>query len=79
MALLSQGSSVMESPEDKGASVPCVRGSAKISRRVTLALYTMNQQGLQNGNLQKTETQFLLRTKDMTADISKSPNQTTDQ
>ena len=40
MALLSQGSSVKESPEDKGASAPCVRGSAKISWRVTLALYT---------------------------------------
>ena len=40
MALLSQGSSVEESPEDKGASAPCVRGSAKISRGVTLALYT---------------------------------------
>ena len=43
MALLSQGSSVKESPEDKGASAPCVRGSVKISRRVTLALYTGNQ------------------------------------
>ena len=40
MALLSQGSSVKESPEDKGASATCVRGSAKISWRVTLALYT---------------------------------------
>ena len=40
MALLSEGSSVKENPEDKQASAPCVRGSAKISRRVTLALYT---------------------------------------
>ena len=40
MALLSEGSSVKESLEDKQASAPCVRGSAKISRRVTLALYT---------------------------------------
>ena len=38
--LLSEGSSVKESPEDKQASAPCVRGSAKISRRVTRALYT---------------------------------------
>ena len=38
MVLLSEGSSVKESPEDKQASVPCVRGSAKISRQVTLAL-----------------------------------------
>ena len=36
----SEGSSVKESPEDKQASVPCVKGSAKISRWVTLALYT---------------------------------------
>ena len=40
MALLSEGSSVKESPEDKQVSAPCVKGSAKISRRVTLALYT---------------------------------------
>ena len=40
MALLSEGSSVKESPEDKQASAPCVKESAKISRRVTLALYT---------------------------------------
>ena len=40
MALLSEGSSVKESPEDKQASVPCVRGSAKISWQGTLALYT---------------------------------------
>ena len=40
MAVLSEGSSVKESPEDKQASAPCVRGSAKISQRVTLALYT---------------------------------------
>ena len=39
-ALLSEGQSVKENPEDKQASVPCVMGSAKISRRVTLALYT---------------------------------------
>ena len=40
MVLLSEGSSVKESPEDKQASAPCVRGSAKISWRVTLALYS---------------------------------------
>ena len=40
MILLSEGSSVKESPEDKEASVPCVRGSAKISWWVTLALHT---------------------------------------
>ena len=39
MALLSEGSSVKESPEDKKASAPCVRGSAKISWQVTLVLY----------------------------------------
>ena len=37
MALLSDDSSVKQSPEDKHVSVPCVKGSA---RRVTLALYT---------------------------------------
>ena len=40
MALLSEGSSVKESPEDKQASVPCVKGSAKISWRFTLAHFT---------------------------------------
>ena len=40
MVLLSEGSSVKGSPEDKQASAPSIRGSAKISRRVTLALYT---------------------------------------
>ena len=30
MALLSEGSSVKESPEDKQASAPCVRGSTFI-------------------------------------------------
>ena len=40
MALLSEGSSVKESPEDKQASVPCVKGSAKISRWVTPARFT---------------------------------------
>ena len=40
MAVFSEGSSGKESAEDKQASAPCVRGSAKISRRVTLALYT---------------------------------------
>ena len=39
MPLLSEGSSVKESPEDKQTSVPCVRGSAKISRRVTGTLH----------------------------------------
>ena len=38
--MLSEGSSVKESPEDKQACAPYVRGSAKISWRVTLALYT---------------------------------------
>ena len=40
MALLSEGSSVKEKTGDKQVSVPCVKGSTKISRRVTLALYT---------------------------------------
>ena len=40
MVPLSECSSVKESPEDKQACAPCVRGSAKISRQVTLALYT---------------------------------------
>ena len=35
--MLSEDSSVKGSPEDKQAPVPCVKGSAKISRRVTLA------------------------------------------
>ena len=38
--MLSEGSSVKESPEDKQTSGLCIKGSAKISRRVTLALYT---------------------------------------
>ena len=38
--MLSEGSSVKGSPEDKQASGPCIKGSAKISWRVTLALYT---------------------------------------
>ena len=40
MVLFSEGSSVKESPEDKQTSAPCVRGSATISQRVTLVLYT---------------------------------------
>ena len=40
MVKLSEGSSVKGSPEDKQPSGPYIRGSAKISRRVTLALYT---------------------------------------
>ena len=40
MVLLSESSSVKESPEDKQACAPCVRGSAKISWRITLALHT---------------------------------------
>ena len=40
MVLLSEGSSAKESPEDKQASAPCARGSAKSSQQVTLALYT---------------------------------------
>ena len=38
--LLSEGSSVKGSPEDKQPSGHCIKGSAKISRRVTLAHYT---------------------------------------
>ena len=37
--MLSEGSSVKGSPEDKQPSGPCIKGSAKISRRVTLARY----------------------------------------
>ena len=40
--MLSEGSSVKGSPEDKQPSGPYIKGSAKISRRVTLALYTGN-------------------------------------
>ena len=38
--VLSEGSNVRGSPEDKQPSGPCVKGSAKILGRVTLALYT---------------------------------------
>ena len=38
--MLSEGSSVKGSPENKQASAPYIRGSAKISRRVTLARFT---------------------------------------
>ena len=38
--MLSEGSSVKGSPGDKQPSGPCMKGSAKISQRVTLALYT---------------------------------------
>ena len=38
--MLSEGSSVKGSPEDKQPSGPCIKGSAKISWRVTLAHYT---------------------------------------
>ena len=38
--MLSEGLSVKGSPEDKQPSGPCIKGSAKISRRVTLAHYT---------------------------------------
>ena len=38
--MLSEGSSVKGSPEDKQASAPYIRGSAKISWRVTLAHFT---------------------------------------
>ena len=40
MVVLSEGSSVKGNPEDKQPSAPCIRGSAKISQPVTLALYT---------------------------------------
>ena len=38
--MLFEDSSVKGSPEDKQPSGPCIKGSAKISRRVTLAHYT---------------------------------------
>ena len=38
--VLSEGLSVKGSPEDKQPSGPCIKGSAKISWWVTLALYT---------------------------------------
>ena len=38
--MLSEGSSVKGSPKDKQSSGRCIKGSAKISRQVTLALYT---------------------------------------
>ena len=40
MALLSEGSSVKESPKDKQASVPCVKGCTKILWWVTRACFT---------------------------------------
>ena len=42
MALLSEGSSIKESPEVKQTSVPCVKGSAKISQWVTLVCFTVS-------------------------------------
>ena len=45
MVQLAEGSSVKESPEDKQASTPCIRGGAKISRRVTLALHIGKDMG----------------------------------
>ena len=38
--MLSEGSSVKGSPEDKQPSGPCIKLSAKISQQVSLALYT---------------------------------------
>ena len=38
--MLSEGSSVKGSPKDRQSSGPYIKGSAKISQRVTLALYT---------------------------------------
>ena len=38
--MLSEGSGVKGSPEDKQPSGPYIKGSAKISWRVTLAFYT---------------------------------------
>ena len=38
--MLSEGSSVQGSPKDKQPPGPCIKGSAKISRCVTLAFYT---------------------------------------
>ena len=38
--MLPEGTSVKGSPEDKQPSGPCIKGSAKISWQVTLALYT---------------------------------------
>ena len=38
--VLSEGSSVKGNPEDKQPSGPCIKGNAKISRWVTLTLYT---------------------------------------
>ena len=38
--MLSEGSSVKGSPEDKQPSGPCIKGGAKLSQRVTLAHYT---------------------------------------
>ena len=38
--MLSEDLSVKGSPEDKQPSGPCIKGGAKISRRVTLPHYT---------------------------------------
>ena len=50
--MLSEGSSVKGSPEDKQASAPYIRGSAKISRRVTLARFTGYEDSLDNDDLE---------------------------
>ena len=42
--MLSEGSSVKGSPEEKQASVLCIIGSANISRRVTPARYTLTDE-----------------------------------
>ena len=51
----------------------------KMQNMWTRVVTPVNPQCHQNGDLQKTETQFHLRTKEMTAVISKCPNQTMDQ
>ena len=43
--MLSEGSSVKGNPEDKQASAPYIRGSAKISRQVTLVRFTRSNLG----------------------------------
>ena len=48
--VLSEGSSVKGSPEDKQPSGPCIKGSAKISWQVILALYTGSLNNSYPGN-----------------------------
>ena len=55
--MLSEGSSVKGSPEDKQSSGPCIKGSAKISWRVILAHYTGQYTGMNEIRVQNLSTE----------------------